>query len=141
MFKLFGLLVVGLALNGCQLNSHRYPGLVALNELVTGEKVSGRDVLIVACSNHPSDYSDRKLCDCAYKSIPHAQEAEKRGLNCGVNKVPHTQIAAKTKIRQQLKKEGLESDLPLCSSSDFFNNCLASNVFENGDKLLQLNHR
>ena len=96
MFKLFGLLLVGLVLIGCQINSHRYPGLNALNELVSGEKASGRDVLIVACTNHPSDYSDKKLCDCAYESIPHAQEAQSRGLSCGAAEASGTQTASTT---------------------------------------------
>ena len=68
--------------------------------------------------------------------MDYVKEAQRRGLSCGVNEVPETKIAAKTKIREQLAMEGLESDLPPCSSSDFFHNCLASTVFENGDKYI-----
>ena len=99
MLKLFGLLVVGLALTGCQINSHRYPGLAMLNELVSGKKVTGHDVLIVACANHPSDYSDKQLCDCAYESVAHAEEAQKRGLICSNFNEPS--ISSEETVKEQ----------------------------------------
>jgi hypothetical protein len=80
--RLLGILLVGLWVSACQIDSHRYPGLVVVNDLFSDSKKTGRDVLIVACSNHPADYSNKELCDCALKSLAHAEEAEKRGLIC-----------------------------------------------------------
>lgn len=69
-------------MSGCQVNSHKCPGLTAFNDLVRGNKGAGHDVLIVGCTNQPADYSNKQLCDCAFKSLAHAEEAEKRGLIC-----------------------------------------------------------
>ena len=122
---LYFLLLFGVMVSGCQTNnfaakSLEYQAILALD--------------------------DEQLCSIAFTGNQvweqnktferHVEEAKRRGLNCGVNEVPDTQISAKTKIREQLAAEGLESDLPQCSSSDFFHNCLASTVFENGDKYI-----
>ena len=122
---LYFLLLFGVMVSGCQTNnfaakSLEYQAILALD--------------------------DEQLCSIAFNGNQvweqnktferHVEEAKRRCLNCGLNEVLDTQISAKPKIREQLAAEGLESDLPQCSSSDFFHNCLASTVFENGDKYI-----
>ena len=92
MIRLLGILLIGLGMSACQIDQHKYPGLVAVSDLVTGNKRTGRDVLIFGCTNHPTDYSDTQICDCVQSSIAHANEAKRRGLSCGmdVTKSTHT---------------------------------------------------
>ena len=42
---------------------YKEPGLVALLDLFQGEKTRD-EVLIFGCTNHPSDYPNKLLCNC-----------------------------------------------------------------------------
>ena len=122
---LYLLLLFSVMVSGCQINnfaakSLEYQAILALDD---------EQLCSIALTKNQVWEQNRTF-------ERHVKEAKRRGLNCGVNEVPDTQIAAKTKIREQLAAEGLESDLPQCSSSDFFHNCLAITVFENGDKYI-----
>ena len=63
---------------------YKNPGLVALHDLVVGEKTR-KEVLIFGCTNHPADYSDKELCKCVNSSKAHLIESKKRNLSCGYN--------------------------------------------------------
>ena len=64
---------------------YKYPGLVALHDLIVDEKTR-KDVLIFGCTNHPTDYSDKELCNCTQTSKAHLIESRRRNLNCGFQK-------------------------------------------------------
>ena len=44
MTKIFLIFLVGILMSGCQVNSHKYAGLTAFNDLVRGNKGAGHDV-------------------------------------------------------------------------------------------------
>ena len=75
MIKLFILIII-ISISGCvnknikQRMMYKNPGLVALHDLVVGEKTR-KDVLIFGCTNHPTDYSDKELCKCVNSSRAH----------------------------------------------------------------------
>jgi hypothetical protein len=94
MSKLSVLFLVILGMSACEIDQHRYPGLVVVSDLVTGNKKTGRDVLIFGCTNHPTDYSDKQICDCVQSSIAHAQEATRREVSCGVDMTRPTNTAS-----------------------------------------------
>jgi hypothetical protein len=103
MIKMIVTLIV-ISMTGClsyeskQKLKYKEPGLVALLDLFQGEKTRD-EVLIFGCTNHPSDYPNRLLCNCAKSSYAHLQEAQKRGLNCGIGNSNKTFIASKSKTK------------------------------------------
>ena len=78
------------------------PGLVALLDLFQGETTRD-DVLIFGCTNHPSDYPNRLLCNCAKSSYAHLQESKRRGLKCRFTSENQTVKASKTKTQTYTK--------------------------------------
>ncbi len=97
-----------ISLTGCisyeskQKLKYKEPGLVALLDLFQGE-TTREDVLIFGCTNHPSDYPNRLLCNCAKSSYAHLQESKRRGLRCEVSSKNQTIKASKTKIQPYTK--------------------------------------
>ena len=91
MIKLIITLII-ISMTGCvsyeykQKLKYKEPGLVALLDLFQGEKTRD-EVLIFGCTNHPSDYPNRLLCNCAKSSYAHLQEAKKRGLTVWLQKI------------------------------------------------------
>ena len=89
MIKIFILIII-ISISGCvnknikQRMMYKNPGLVALHDLVVGEKTR-KEVLIFGCTNHPADYSDKELCKCVNSSKAHLIESKKRNLSCGYN--------------------------------------------------------
>ena len=105
-----------ISLTGClsyeskQKLKYKEPGLVALLDLFQGEKTRD-DVLIIGCTNHPSDYPNSLLCNCAKSSYAHLQEAKKRRLKCVVKSKNQTVKSSKTKIQTYTKSIISSSEL------------------------------
>ena len=107
MYKMIFPLII-MTLTGClsyeskQNLKFKEPGLVALLDLFQGETTRD-DVLIFGCTNHPSDYPNRLLCNCAKSSYAHLQESKRRGLKCRVTSENQTVKASKTKTQTYTK--------------------------------------
>ena len=91
---------------------YKEPGLVALLDLFQGEKTRD-EVLIFGCTNHPSDYPNKLLCNCTKSSYAHLQEAQKRGLNCGIGDNNQTFIASKSKTKTYTQPKSTVSSAKL----------------------------
>ena len=100
--------LIVMSLTGClsyeskQKLKYKEPGLVALLDLFQGEKTRD-DVLIFGCTNHPSDYPNKLLCNCAKSSYAHLQESKRRGLKCQFTSENQTVKASKTKTQTYTK--------------------------------------
>ena len=90
---------------------YKNPGLVALHDLIVGEKTR-KEVLIFGCTNHPADYSDKELCKCVNSSKAHLIESKKRNLSCGYNNKEYKRSTFKpndSKTKDRFMKESTKS--------------------------------
>ena len=116
MIKLFILIII-ISISGCvnknikQRMMYKNPGLVALHDLIVGEKTR-KEVLIFGCTNHPADYSDKELCKCVNSSKAHLIEKNKRNLSCGYNNKEYKRSTFKpndSKTKDRFMKESTKS--------------------------------
>ena len=116
MIKLFILIII-ISISGCvnknikQRMMYKNPGLVALHDLIVGEKTR-KEVLIFGCTNHPADYSDKELCKCVNSSKAHLIESKKRNLSCGYNNKEYKRSTFKqndSKTKDRFMKESTKS--------------------------------
>jgi hypothetical protein len=92
MFRLFGILLVGLVLAGCQSTGiGSYANVLAANVGVTVDTSISKVPDHKICSNAINFYGNFRA-----RNNPYVQEAKRRGLSCGVGETSTTQIASST---------------------------------------------
>ena len=116
MIKIFILIII-ISVSGCvnknikQRMMYKNPGLVALHDLIVGEKTR-KEVLIFGCTNHPADYSDKELCKCVNSSKALLIEKNKRNLSCGYNNKEYKRSTFKqndSKTKDRFMRESTKS--------------------------------